>query len=86
MKLYEVLFTRIKAVLSYEKKFDKLKSKIKLIKPTQASSTYPESDYGLSLLAERPVEVVTVPGDHVTMLECEAIVKEINKILREKNS
>lgn len=75
------IYKRTKALMIYTPSYSKLKSKVKLVKPTQASVTGLPEDYGLSEYFEEPIEMQTIEGNHVTMLENEKLTAVINSCL-----
>ncbi|KAH0813343.1 hypothetical protein GEV33_009449 [Tenebrio molitor] len=74
------LYKRFKAALNYEFCHDKIRSKAYLFK-----AKYPivneDEDYHLSMVFEHSVQVATVDGDHVTMLNQSELIKDINKLI-----
>ncbi|XP_018572598.1 fatty acid synthase-like [Anoplophora glabripennis] len=75
------IYTRAKALMTYTPSYTKLKSRVKLLKPSQAIVTGLPEDYGLSEYFETPIEVLTVNGNHVTILENEIVAATINECL-----
>ncbi|GLV33211.1 Fatty acid synthase 3 [Carabus blaptoides fortunei] len=78
------MYARLKALISYQAQFNKLKSTIKLIKPKQASVVTDEEDFGLSEYTQSCVEIVHVEGDHVLIVESVECADEVNKTLLPK--
>ncbi|KAJ8982149.1 hypothetical protein NQ317_011295, partial [Molorchus minor] len=88
--VYEKQFTtgiymRLKAVKEYTPSYSKIRSTVRLFKPTeQALKDVPE-DYGLSELFENPVEIHTFDGTHVSILENEELINGIDAYLNGDN-
>lgn len=91
-KILLAILNRVKAVYKYGNNVDvennnnnniissvKLKSKIILVRPSLASFKGIADDYELSNIAENPVIVRTVEGDHFKVLENEEITNIINE-------
>lgn len=77
------MYTRVKSLYSYESKVPKLKSKIKVVKPTEPF--FKLDNYGVQAFTEHPVESVTVPGDHVTCLKSLECAQKINSLILNVN-
>lgn len=72
------------AILAYEPKIGKLKSKIKLLKPSIGSVVLSEEDFGLSQYTQQSIEIIYVEGNHVLILENKECSIEINKMYHEE--
>lgn len=77
------IYNRSKALMTYIPAYNKLKSNVTLIKPTQSSVTDLPDDYALSEYFEKPIKVHTFEGNHVTILENQATAELINSYLQE---
>lgn len=80
--LATVLLKRIQATNTYVKGFDRICSKVYLLKAKISVST--EKDYKLSKLCHRAVVVKVFEGDHLTILDNPRVAEEINQIIRFK--
>jgi surfactin synthase thioesterase subunit len=74
------LYKRFKAVINYKYSHDKIQSRAYLFKAKYAIVTE-EEDYQLSRVCEHSVQVATVDGDHVTMLNQSQLSQDINNII-----
>ncbi|XP_031329996.1 fatty acid synthase-like [Photinus pyralis] len=72
---------KTKSVYNYEAKFPKLKSEVTLINPNESPFVNYDEDYGLQKLCEKPVQVHTVEGTHMTIVENPELADYINKII-----
>ncbi|KAJ8919481.1 hypothetical protein NQ315_002102 [Exocentrus adspersus] len=72
------IYKRAQALLIYTPSYSKLKTNVKLIRPTQCSVTGLPDDYGLSQYFETPIQVQNFEGNHATIIENEAVAKFIN--------
>lgn len=77
------IYKRTKALMNYTPSYRKLKSHVKLLKPTNASVIGLPEDYGLSDYFDKSIEVQTFEGNHVTILENEKVAEAINDSLPE---
>ncbi|KAJ8919482.1 hypothetical protein NQ315_002103 [Exocentrus adspersus] len=77
------IYKRTQALMIYTPSYSKLKTKVKLIKPTQSSVTGLPEDYGLSQYFEKPIQVQNFEGNHFTIIENEAVVEFINTCVQE---
>jgi surfactin synthase thioesterase subunit len=75
-----VLYKRLKAAINYEYSHDKIQSRAYLFK-AKYTIVSEEEDYQLSKVCEHSVQVVTVDGDHVTILSQPELVRGISKIV-----
>lgn len=72
---------RFEAVRNYEFSGTKLKSVIKLYKAANPPVSVAENeDYRLGEYCERKVEVLTVKGNHVSVVEQEELVSDVSKL------
>lgn len=78
-KLCISLYKRIKSVMKYENKEEKLDCDITLYKPSIATLADCAEDFNLSVICNHSVIVKECSGNHVTILENEQLSKEINK-------
>lgn len=91
-KILAAMSNRLKALSKLDvdgdaaDKIVKLKSPVTLIRPTQASFTDIPDDYELSKLAEQPIDVRYVRGNHWSVLEGEEIANIIDEIAPAENS
>lgn len=75
------LYMRSIAVLNYDPSYNKLKSPVKLYRPTEEFMiTGAERDYGLSELVEGPIEVEFFEGGHTTVLKNSNLIDAIHKL------
>lgn len=72
------IYHRLKSIMTYDTTVGVLKSKIKLIKPTEPTVVWDTEDFGLSAFTEHPVDVAYIEGNHVTILDNPACGEEIN--------
>lgn len=72
---------RIKALMSYRPSFSKLKSTVRLLKPTRQVVEDVADDYELSTYTEDPVEVAVFEGNHLTLLRSSQVAQAINTLL-----
>lgn len=79
-----VIYKRIKTCLNYKFEEPKLKSNIFLFKTTQPMVVGCDDDYKLSEMFEKPVKVAVIDADHVTILESEQLVQEVQKLLKQE--
>lgn len=77
------IYKRTKALMKYMPSFTKLRSNVKLLKPTYASVKGLPEDYGLSEYFVNPIEVQTFEGNHVTILDNEKVADVVNYSLLE---
>ncbi|KAJ8919480.1 hypothetical protein NQ315_002101, partial [Exocentrus adspersus] len=77
------IYKRLQAIMIYTPSYCKLKTNVKLIKPTQCSTTGLPEDYGLSQYFDKPIQVQNFEGNHFTILDNEAVVEFINRSLQE---
>ncbi|XP_063925092.1 fatty acid synthase-like [Zophobas morio] len=77
------LYHRCKALLNYTFKNKKIKSSVHLFK-AKHSMVDEEDDYQLSKISENLAEVITIDGDHVTILKNPDLVKGVNEIVVQK--
>ncbi|KAJ8668370.1 hypothetical protein QAD02_010033 [Eretmocerus hayati] len=83
--LCRVLYLRRKAALNYDPgQRPKIKTPIKLIKPTVTSVKMSEEDYGLSKVTSGGVSIMYAKGDHLSILDDENVANEINKMIRQE--
>jgi fatty acid synthase len=76
-----VLYKRLKAAINYKYSHNKIQSRAYLFKAKYAIAPSEEEDYQLTKVCEHSVQVVTVDGDHVTILSQPELVQGINKIV-----
>lgn len=69
--------------MDYTPSSTKLRAKVKLLKPTQATVTGLSEDYNLSEYFEKPIDVQTLEGNHITILDNEKVAEVINSCLLE---
>ncbi|KAJ8675796.1 hypothetical protein QAD02_011582 [Eretmocerus hayati] len=73
-------YKRNLALLNYDiSKLPKIKSSVKLFRPTSTPIKMDKEDYGLSEVTSGTVEVYHAEGDHLSMLKDERIAKTINE-------
>ncbi|KAJ8919478.1 hypothetical protein NQ315_002099 [Exocentrus adspersus] len=77
------IYKRTQALMIYTPTYSKLKTNVKLIKPTQCSVTGLPEDYGLSQYFEKPIQIQTFEGNHVTVVDNEAVAELINACVQE---
>lgn len=78
-RMLKGLFNRFKISLSSNKiKFEKIKSNLKFVKPSESSLNDIEKDYGLKSYSENEIEIKIVDGDHLTILNNDELVNFIN--------
>ncbi|EFA05201.1 fatty acid synthase [Tribolium castaneum] len=77
------LHQRFKAVRCYTFGGEKIKSFVKLYKAEVPLVGGMDDDYKLAQLCDNKVEVMTVGGDHTTMLEQGELANDLNKIFEE---
>ncbi|KAJ8919484.1 hypothetical protein NQ315_002105, partial [Exocentrus adspersus] len=77
------IYKRTQALMIYTPSYSKLKTKVKLIKPTQSSVTGLPEDYGLSQYFEKPIQVQNFEGNHSTIIENEAVAAFISTCVQE---
>lgn len=82
--LCNTIYHRLKAMACYESTVGILKSKLKLIKPTQPTAVSELEDFGMSELSEQPLDISYVDGNHVTILENPDCAKEINALFEQE--
>lgn len=70
---------RIRAIISYQKSFDKLKTPCKLLRPKEQICSGFEEDYKLGVILENFEEIVFLEGDHVSVLENLETAQHIHK-------
>ncbi|KAJ8962424.1 hypothetical protein NQ317_010395 [Molorchus minor] len=75
------IYARVKALKGYSPSYGKLRSTVKLLKPTQEMVKDLPEDYDLSEWFENPVEIQTFDGSHMTILEDEKLIDFINVYL-----
>ncbi|KAJ8976879.1 hypothetical protein NQ317_001203 [Molorchus minor] len=80
-KVASSIYRRLNALKLYSPSYSKLKSDIKLYKPKIGSIRGLPEDYGLSEFCEKPLEVMTFEGNHVTILENEMVAEALNAII-----
>lgn len=68
-------------MVHYESKIGKLKSNIKLYKPTVSTVVDLAEDFNLGQFSEEKVEIKYFDGNHVSILDNPELAKEINKDL-----
>lgn len=77
-----LLYKRTAAVLDYSPNFNKIKSTVKLYRPTeQVVPSNIEHDYGLQKLVENTIEVQFIEGNHISMLQNSNLCNAINGLL-----
>lgn len=74
-------YDKLKGLFEYRIAEVKLRSKVTLFKAKTALSLNATADYGLSKICQENVEVHTVEGNHVTILENDDLAMKINEIL-----
>ncbi|XP_063924636.1 fatty acid synthase-like [Zophobas morio] len=74
------LYKRLKAIMNYTFGETKIKSLVPLFK-AKYSMVDDDDDYQLSKVSENLAQVVTINGDHVTILNNPDLVKSINNIV-----
>jgi len=57
----------------------RLKSPISLLKPTRLVTHFAEEDYGLHKITEGKVQIHYVEGTHITMIDNDKIISDINE-------
>lgn len=67
--------------MRYKPSFKKLRSPIKLFKPTKQLMDDIAQDYELSTFTESPVEVSVFEGNHITLLRSTQVAQAINELL-----
>nr|XP_022920511.1 fatty acid synthase-like [Onthophagus taurus] len=80
IEMCKAALSRLKAIRKYEPRPEKLNSKIILGKPSIQSLEIAE-DYNLSLITTEKVDVKIFEGNHVTILENNDLIEEINSFL-----
>lgn len=68
-------------MMNYESNIEKLKSKLKLYKPSVATIIDLQEDFKLGEMFEEKIEIKYFVGDHVTILNNSNLALEINKDL-----
>ncbi|GJQ70151.1 hypothetical protein Trydic_g19608 [Trypoxylus dichotomus] len=79
-EIYTSIYNNLKA-LKIGIRTDVLSSSVTLFKAKFSALQKTDADYGLSKLFLGGVDVVTIEGDHVTILESEDLASKINAIL-----
>ncbi|KAK9746676.1 KR domain [Popillia japonica] len=77
-------YDRLKALSKYKLRTEKLKSPVTLLKANMTSFTKTAADYGLSNVCRDPVKVVTIEGDHASILETDELAEQINWCLEDR--
>lgn len=78
---------KITALINYVPSFPKLKSTVKLYKPSRPTYEDPiADDFELSNYVENPVEISTFEGNHVSILKNAQIAYAINNVLDSSNA
>lgn len=73
------VYNRLIALENYDiSRMPPLRSPILLLKPSMPSVTNISNDYGLSAITRGKVEVYTIEGNHVTILDNTKVVLAIN--------
>ncbi|KAF2904462.1 hypothetical protein ILUMI_01702 [Ignelater luminosus] len=74
-------YHRVKSVLEYQPKFRKLKSMVRLFKPSRHTIENYDEDYKLQQWFENPIETTTFEGNHVSILKNPQVAYTINTII-----
>ncbi|XP_044260170.1 fatty acid synthase-like [Tribolium madens] len=74
---------RFKSIRCYTFSGKKIKSFVKLYKPEIPLVSGVDDDYKLAQLCDNQIEIMTVGGDHMTMLQQSELINDLNKIFEE---
>ncbi|KAB0791242.1 hypothetical protein PPYR_03042 [Photinus pyralis] len=76
-------YERIKSGVWYDPKFEKIKSAVTFINPTQSALRETVQGYDLEDLCENPISVQTFQGNHLTILRNIKMAEAINQLITE---
>nr|CAI5818381.1 unnamed protein product [Callosobruchus analis] len=78
-------YKRVTTLDTYKPSYSKIKSKIYLLKSTQATLSNMSEDMKCLELSEQPLTIETFAGNHITIIDSEKVIHRVNSIFCKEN-